>query len=140
MLDHERELATISAQQRKGVHPGLLAAAAVLVIGVGAGSYFGFYKPAVERREAAALAARMDAERSAREADEARAAAEIEAQKRIEAEAEQARLAEKAQREAQAAAAARRRAAAPSTPAKRRGSSKQRKANTDDPLAGLDSL
>ena len=68
MLDHERELATISAQQRKGVHPGLLAAAAVLVLGVGAGSYFGFYKPAVERREAAALAARMDAERAAREA------------------------------------------------------------------------
>jgi hypothetical protein len=116
-----------------------LAAAAVLVISAGTGSYFGFYKPAVERREAAALQARMDAERSAREADEARAAAEIEAQKRIEAEAEQARLAEKAEREAQAAAAARR-AAAPSTPARRRGSSKQRKPNTDDPLAGLDSL
>ena len=139
MLDHERELATISAQQRKGVHPGLLAAAAVLVLGVGAGSYFGFYKPAVERREAAALAARMEAERAAREAEEARAAAEIEAQKRVEAEAEQARLAEKAEREAQAAAAARR-AAAPSGPAKRRGGSKSRKANTDDPLAGLDSL
>ena len=30
MLDHERELATISAQQRKGVHPGFLAAAARL--------------------------------------------------------------------------------------------------------------
>jgi hypothetical protein len=83
MLDHERELAAISAQQRKGVHPGLLAAAAVLVLGVGAGSYFGFYKPAVERREAAALEARMDAERAAREAEEARAAAEIEAQRSI---------------------------------------------------------
>jgi hypothetical protein len=117
----------------------LLAAAAVLVLGVGAGSYFGFYKPAVERREAAALAARMDAERAAREAEEARAAAEIEAQKRIEAEAEQARLAETAAREAQAAAAARR-AAAPSGPAKRRRGSKPRKADTDDPLAGLDSL
>jgi uncharacterized protein HemX len=139
MLDHERELATISAQQRKGVHPGLLAAAAVLVLGLGAGSYFGIYKPAVERREAAALAAKMEAERAAREAEEARAAAEIEAQKRAEAEAEQARLAEKAQRDAQAAAAARR-AAAPRGPAKRHGGSKQRKANTDDPLAGLDSL
>jgi uncharacterized protein HemX len=139
MLDHERELAAISAQQRKGVHPGLLAAAAVLVLGVGAGSYLGFYKPAVERREAAALAAKMEAERAAREAEEARAAAEIEAQKRIEAEAEQARLAEKARREAQAAAAARR-AAVPSAAPKRSGGATRRKADTDDPLAGLDSL
>jgi len=139
MLDHERELAAISAQQRKGVHPGLLAAAAVLVLGLGAGSYFGVYKPAVERREAAALAAKMEAERAAREAEEARAAAELEAQKRMEAEAEQARLAEQARRDAQAAAAARR-ATAPSAPGPRRRSSKPRKANTDDPLAGLDSL
>jgi len=117
----------------------LMAAAAVLVIAAGAGSYFGFYKPAVERREAAALEARMEAERAAREAEEARAAAEVEAQKRVEAEAEQARLVEKAQREAQAAAAARR-APAPGAPAKRRGGSKPRKADTDDPLAGLDSL
>ncbi|MDH4282491.1 MAG: hypothetical protein OEV36_07555, partial [Myxococcales bacterium] len=120
---------------------GLLAAAAVLVLGAGAGTYFGYYKPQVERREAAALAAKMEAERAAREAEEARAAAEMEAAKRAEAEAEKARLAEKARREAQAAAAARK-AAAPSAPAKRRGdgASTPRKANTDDPLAGLDSL
>ena len=51
MLDHERELAAISAQQRKGVHPGLLAAAAVLVLGAGFGSYFGYYKPKIEHRD-----------------------------------------------------------------------------------------
>jgi hypothetical protein len=51
-------------------------------------------------------------------------------------------LAEMARREAQEAAAARRAAApsARSAPAKRRGSSRPRKADTDDPLAGLDSL
>ena len=140
MLAHEKEIATISAQQRKGVHPGLLAAAAVLVIALGAGSYFGIYRPAIEQREAEALAAKMEAESAAREAEEARNAAELEAQKRVEAEAERARLAEKAQREAQAAAAARR-AASQSKPAgARRGRSKQRKADTNDPLAGLDSL
>ena len=118
----------------------MLAAAAVLVIGLGAGSYFGIYKPAVEQREAEAIAAKMEAKRAAREADEARKAAGLEAQKRVEAEAEKELLAEKAQREAQAAAAARR-AAAPRKPTgARRGRSKPRKADTDDPLAGLDSL
>ncbi len=140
MLAHEKEIAAISAQQRKGVHPGLLAAAAMLVFAAFGGAYFGIYRPAVEQQEAEALEAKMEAERAAREAEEARRAAELEAQKRAEAEAEKARLAEKAQREAQAAAAARR-AASPSKPAgKRRGRSKPRKADTDDPLAGLDSL
>jgi colicin import membrane protein len=138
-LDHERELAAITATQRKGIHPGFFAAAAVLILALGTGWYFGAYKPEVERREAAAIAAKMEAERAAREAEEARAAAELEAQKRAEAEAEKERLAEQARREAQAAAAARR-AAAPSNTPKRRSGSKPRKADTDDPLAGLDSL
>ncbi|MGB5220966.1 MAG: hypothetical protein WBN60_08055, partial [Polyangiales bacterium] len=68
-LDHERELAAITAKQRKGIHPGLFAAVAVLMLGLGTGWYFGVYKPEVQRREAAAIAAKMEAERAAREAE-----------------------------------------------------------------------
>ena len=132
-------IAAINATQRKGIHPGVFAAVAVQVLGSGTGWYFGVYNPEVQRREAVALEAKMEAERADREAEEARDAAELEAQKRAEAEAEKVRLAEEARREKQAAAAARR-AAAPSGAPKRRGGSKARKANTDDPLAGLDSL
>ena len=72
-LDHEREIAAINATQRKGIHPGVFAAVAVLVLGSGTGWYFGVYKPEVQRREAVALEAKMEAERAAREAEEARA-------------------------------------------------------------------
>ena len=137
VLEHEREIAQIHAQ-RRGVHPGLLAAAAVLVIGLGAGAYFGIYRPAVERREAAALSAKMEAEREAREAEKARQAAKLADEKR--AKAEQDAETARAERDRQAAIAARKRASQPKPTQRRTPQRRQKATDSDDPLAGLDSL
>jgi len=145
----------LEAQRRKGVHPGILAAVAVLALGGAAYGYFGIYEPA--QRTAAAKQAEV--ERLAREAaaEKQRLADAVE-QQRLDAErklAEANAAAEKARQDAERAeqgrlAAAKRAAedadkepsARAHRPAKKpsEGRSKASSNDGDDPLAGLDGI
>ena len=74
LLAHEQKLATIEAEKKKGVHPGIIVGIILLVVGGGVGAYFGFVKPQLDERDRAAQLASEQAEheRQAREAERTR--------------------------------------------------------------------
>jgi len=106
LLAHEQKLATIEAEKKKGVHPGVIVGIILLVVGGGVGAYFGVVKPQLDERD---QAARISAE----QADHERAARELE-RTRLNAEAEAAQADARAAREAAATATAAAAAAAAS--------------------------
>ena len=57
LLAHERQLAEVKAKEKKGIPPGLIVGLLVLLIGAGAGVYFGVIKP---NADAAELAVRTE--------------------------------------------------------------------------------
>jgi colicin import membrane protein len=151
---HDLQVKTLEAQRRKGVHPGVLAAVALLAIGAGAYGWFGIYEPAQQ----AAAAKQAETERLAREAAiEKQRLADAAEQLRLDSErklAEANAAAEKARQDAERAeanrVAAAKRAADDQAqasqsrpkPSKRpAGGEGKRPANDgDDPLAGLDGI
>lgn len=147
LLRHEREVAALAAQKRKGIHPGAVAAVVLVLVGGSVGAYFGAVKPLIDRSAREAEVARLHALQVAREAEAARRQVEEESRKRQQAE-EMIRT-KAAQRPAPDNSVAR---AADglddgSTGGRRRkvGSkavspAKSRAADSDDPLAGLENL
>ena len=63
LLAHEQKLATIDAEKKKGVHPGIIVGIILLLVGGGVGAYFGVVKPQLEERDRAARLAAEQAER-----------------------------------------------------------------------------
>jgi ATPase subunit of ABC transporter with duplicated ATPase domains len=148
------KLKELETKQRKGVHPAVLAAVALIAVGGAAYGYFGVFEPA--RREAAerqALAERQaheaaaERQRIAHDAADARAESErtrSQANDRIKAmedanEKERAKAAQAAAAAAAAAAANTARPAPSRGPGKPAGTAKK-KGNEDDPLLGLDGI
>ena len=156
---HDLQVKQLEAQRRKGVHPGLLAAVAVLAIGGGAYGYYGVYIP----QQNAAAAKQAEVERLARETaiEKQRVADEAE-QLRIETERKLAAARKEAEEAKQASAAAAEKerirrendAIAARANAEKSSSSSARKpsgkkpetggkpsrSDGDDPLAGLDGI
>ena len=72
-MEQEQKLALIAAQQRRGAHPGAVAAAVLALVGaLGAGAFYGLVRPQQE----ASAAETQRAERGRRDADERRVVAE----------------------------------------------------------------
>ncbi len=142
LLQHKRELAAIHAEGRKGLTVRVVSIGTGLALCLSAVAYFGVYKPRLERQQEKARVAQVEKERVAREADVARLEAEQAKAEADKAEREKELLARQAERQRQIAQEARDQNRRQSQPSGRRGSSGSRpaKADTDDPLAGLDTL
>lgn len=150
-LGHEEKIKQIEAQRRKGIHPALLAAAIVLLIGAGAGVYFGVIVPQQQRAERAKIAAQKLAEETAgakqRVEDEKRALASELAAKgaeadtiRREAEAAKELLAAKNAARAENSGGGSRPAHRPAKAGATPASGSRPSGGSNDPLAGLDDL
>jgi len=150
-LGHEEKLKQIEAQRRKGLHPAVLAAAIVLLIGAGAGVYFGVIVPQQQKAEQARIAAQKLAEETASakqraEDEKRRLASELEAKGaeaddiRREAEAAKEALAAKSAPRPDSGGGSRGGRPRPAKTAATGSAGARPSGGSNDPLAGLDDL